>query len=110
MSPLIFNLKKGFSTYLNGSDLSVSAGEDQFDTGRLVVDETGSVKKQEACKVEIVNMLGAAASDYVDLAKTLPREQLKMKDAFGLTPLLLAAWFKSYDMLEWLSGQLKGDE
>lgn len=54
-------------------------------------------------------MLGAAASDDVALAKTLPRAQLTMKDTFGRTPLMLAAWCKSYDMLNWLGGQLHGD-
>lgn len=66
--------------------------------------------KQQACPGEIHNMLGAAASNDVKLATTLPREQLTMKDAFGRTPLMLAAFFKAYDMLDWLSGQLQGDE
>lgn len=89
------------------SNLFAGQGGDG-DTGRLIVTENGSVRKQEACKVEILDMLGAAASNYVDLAKTLPPEQLKMKDGFGRTPLMLAAWFKCHDMLEWLSSQLKG--
>lgn len=62
--------------------------------------------KQQARKDEIPNMLGAAASNNVWLAKTLPREQIWMKDGFGRDPLMLAAWFKSYDMLDWLSSQL----
>ncbi|GAQ84971.1 hypothetical protein KFL_002150070 [Klebsormidium nitens] len=85
-------------------------GEEHDDTGRLVALEDGSIVKQEACSGEIHNMLGAAASNDVELAKTLPREQLTLKDAFGRTPLMLAAFFKAYEMLDWLSGQLRGDE
>ncbi|GAQ79670.1 hypothetical protein KFL_000350240 [Klebsormidium nitens] len=49
------------------------------------------------------------ASNSVWLAKTLPREQLGMRDPFGRTPLMLAAWFKSHEMLDWLSTQLQDD-
>lgn len=52
-------------------------------------------------------MLGAAIRNDVRLAEALPREQLAMKDPFGRTPLLLAAWFESYDMLDWLGAQSK---
>lgn len=71
--------------------------------------ESGSIVRQTARSHRIRNMLGAAASNSVWLAKTLPREQLAMRDPFCRTPLMLAAWFKSHEMLEWLSAQLQGD-
>jgi hypothetical protein len=58
--------------------------------------------KQEAGSGGMRNMLGAAASNDVTLAKTLSRRQLAMKDLFGRTPLMTAAWFESYEMMEWL--------
>lgn len=69
----------------------------------------GSIVKQPARGSQITNMLGAAANNSVWLAKTLPCEQLAMRDPFGRTPLLLAAWFRSHEMLDWLSTQLQGD-
>ncbi|GAQ79668.1 hypothetical protein KFL_000350225 [Klebsormidium nitens] len=84
-------------------------GESQTCTGRLVILTTGSIVKQTARGNQIPNMLGAAASNSVSLAKTLPGEQLVMRDPFGRTPLLLAAWFKSHEMLDWLSTQLQDD-
>jgi hypothetical protein len=54
-------------------------------------------------------MLQAAASNDVDLASTLPLEQLSMKDGFGRTPLMLALWFRSYDMVDWLCTNLQED-
>jgi hypothetical protein len=88
-----------------------SAGLNRDDTGRLLVTEDGTIVLQDARKGEIPNMLGAAASNNVELAKKLPPQQLSWKDKFGRTPLMLAAWFtgKSYEMLDWLSTQLRGD-
>jgi hypothetical protein len=89
--------------------LTASAGINRDDTGRLLVTEDGTIVAQVARKGEIPNMLGAAASNNVELAKKLPPEQLSWKDKLGRTPLMLAAWFKSYEMLDWLSTQLRGD-
>lgn len=85
-----------------------SAGLNRDDTGRLLVTEDGTIVLQDARKGDIPNMLGAAASNNVVLAKNLPPEQHSWKDKFGRTPLMLAAWFKSYEMLDWLSTQLRG--
>ncbi|GAQ79667.1 hypothetical protein KFL_000350220 [Klebsormidium nitens] len=63
-------------------------GNSRNRTGRLVVLETGSIILHVAR--QIPNMLGAAASNSVWFAKSLPREQLAMRDPFGRTPLFLA--------------------
>lgn len=84
------------------------AGESRNQTGRLVVLKTGSIVRQAARQIPD-NMLGAAARNSVWLAKGLPREQLTIRDPFGRTPLFLAVWFKSHEMLDWLSSQLQED-
>jgi hypothetical protein len=82
--------------------LGLSSEQERKKSGRIFVNESGEIVKQEADSGDIHNMLGAAASNDVTLAKKLSRRQLAMKDPFGRTPLMIAAWFESYEMMEWL--------
>jgi hypothetical protein len=71
--------------------LGLSSEQERKKTGRIFANESGEIVKQEAGSGGIRNMLGAAASNDVTLAKTLSRRQLAMQDPFGRTPLMIAA-------------------
>ncbi|GAQ88063.1 hypothetical protein KFL_003970100 [Klebsormidium nitens] len=85
-------------------------GENRSLTGRFVATTTGKITKQDARSSRMQNLLGAAARNDVALAKSLPRAQLTRRDAFGRTPLMLAACFEAYEMLEWLTEQSSSEE
>jgi hypothetical protein len=62
----------------------------------------GEIVKEDARAGQVATMLGAAASNDVALAETLPRNQLGISDPFERTPLMMAAWFESYKMAEYI--------
>jgi hypothetical protein len=67
-----------------------------------VATSQGEIVKEDARAGQVATMLGAAASNDVALAETLPRTQLGISDPVGRTPLMMAAWFESYEMAEWI--------
>jgi hypothetical protein len=75
---------------------------DRKQTGRIVATSQGEIVKEDARAGQMATMLGAAASNDVALAETLPRKQLGISDSFGRTPLMMAAWFELYEMAEWI--------